>query len=85
MARSSRFRWFCQIAREKVSEEDIRLFAQESKKYQKKLTHKIMISPRGIDLNAKLLAQEEQIAIWDLKDLNLMLDLYERQKVVSKL
>jgi len=82
VAKSSRSRWLCQVAREKVSEEDIRQFADNSKKSKEIASRRVMISPRGIDLNAKLLAKEEKIAVWGLEDLNQMLDIYDLPKVL---
>jgi hypothetical protein len=43
---------------------------------------RFMIGLQGIDLNAKLLAQEAKIQYLDLRDLNFLLDLYEKPKVI---
>jgi hypothetical protein len=41
-----------------------------------------MVGLRGIELNAKLLAQEAKIQYLDLKDLNFLLDVYDQPKLV---
>lgn len=82
-AKSSRSRWFCQMAPMTVQEEDIALFLEDLKKYRRKSPHKILIALRGIEQNAKLMAQEARIQIWTLRDFNGLLDLYDLPKIIT--
>ncbi|MBN1689253.1 MAG: ATP-binding protein [Candidatus Omnitrophica bacterium] len=81
-AKGPRVRWLCQVAYEPVKEEEIASFIQESKKYKKRILKKIMIAVGGIEQNAKLMAQEARIQVWDLKCFNALLDLYDIPKFV---
>lgn len=81
-AKSSKSRWFFQIASQKVHEEEIALFLEDLKKYRKKPQHKILMALGGIDQNAKLMCQEGRIQIWTLRDFNALLDLYDLPKMI---
>ncbi len=81
-ARKSNIRWICQIAREPIHEEDVSFFLHEMKHYRKKIQRKILVALAGIDQNAKLMAQEAQIQIWDLRNFNALLDLYNLPKII---
>lgn len=80
--RTSRGRWFCQVYREPVSESDVIHFTEELKHSRRKIQRKVMMTLGGIDLNAKLMAHEAGIQLWDLEDLNALLDLYGKQKLM---
>jgi hypothetical protein len=82
IARRANVRWICQIARESVHEEDISLFLEELKRFRKKVQRKILVALAGIDQNAKLLAQEAEIQLWDLRSFNTLLDLYNLPKMI---
>lgn len=81
-AKNSISRWMCQFATRLVTEEDVLIFKDETKRYRKKLQRRIMIVLAGIDQNAKLLAQEAKIQLWDLRDVNILLDLYGLPKII---
>ena len=81
-ARNSSVRWLCQVLSNPVTEEDIRTFLQDLKHYKSPIPKRFVIGLRGIDLNAKLLAQEAKIQYLDLKMLNFLLDLYDKPKLV---
>lgn len=81
-AKSPKTRWACQIAPQPVHEEDVFLFLEEMKKQRKKIQQKLLITLAGIDQNAKLIAQQARVQIWDLKNLNTLLDLYNQPKMI---
>ena len=80
--RHSKGRWHCVLAVEKVKEEDVFQFLEDLKKYRKKPQQRILIVMRGIEQNAKLMAQTAGIQLWDLRMLNALLDLYGLPKVI---
>lgn len=75
-------RWVCQVVEKKLDEDDVSVLLEDAKRLRSRVKRKILIALNGVDLNAKLLAKEEKIAIWHLKDLNLMLELYSKPKVI---
>lgn len=81
-ARNATSRWVCQVALEEVQEEDVTRFLEEVKRYRKGLQRKVFITLGGIHQNAKLMAQEAEIQLWDLKSFNSLLDLYNLPKLI---
>ena len=51
-------------------------------KHLRKIQRKVLISLGGIDQNAKLIAQEAKMQLWDLRILNGLLDLYDLPKII---
>lgn len=82
LAQGQKTRWLCQVANSPVSEDDIQTLVVDSKKMRKKVNKKILIIPHGISLNAKLLAKQQKITIWNLRNLNFVFDLYDKPKVI---
>lgn len=82
LARFSEGRWFCQVFQELVTEGDVASFVEELKHFRKEIQRKIMVVLSGIELNAKLMAQEAKIQVWDLENFNTLLDFYGRLKVI---
>lgn len=82
IAKTSKARWFCQVATEFVEEEDIVAFTQEIKAAKKRVHHKVIIVLKGIDQNARLLAHDSKITLWSLKDINNLLRAYQLTEVV---
>ena len=82
LGRTSQGRWLCQVYRDPVSESDVLQFIEELKHSRRKVQRKVMMTLGGIDLNAKLMAQEARIQLWDLENLNALLDLYGKQKLM---
>jgi hypothetical protein len=66
-----------------LTEDDIAEFAKECKKYRHKLQKKIIIGFRDIEANARLRALEEKILTWDINNLNQILDLYSKPRVIT--
>ena len=82
LAKNPKVRWVCQIAKSPVGEEDVTLFLEELKRYRKKVQRRILITLDGIDQNAKLMAQEAQIQLWNLRHFNALLELYNLPKMI---
>lgn len=83
VARCGNKYWIAQIEEKKASEARVAEFAQKCKRSRYKVQRKILIAPKGMDINARLLAKEEKIWVWGLEELNLLLDLYDKPKVVK--
>ncbi len=70
-------KWEVQTAFDVIHEDDVLLFNEASRKTKKKKQPlRLMIALGGVDQNARLMAQEAQIGIWSLSDLNLLFSLY---------
>ena len=83
IGRSNDSLWIMAIKREMLTEEDVTDFAKECKKYRHKLQRKIIITLSDIDTNARLRALEEKIWTWDLNNLNQILDLFYKPRVIA--
>ncbi len=79
--RTSQGRWLCQVYRDTVTEADVSGFVEELKRFRKGMGRRLMVALGGIELNAKLMAQEGKIQVWDLENLNELLALYGKLKV----
>lgn len=82
IGRSSGATWILGFKNEFLTEDDITGFAKECKKYRHKLQRKIIIALKDIDANARLRAMEEKILTWDLGNLNQLLDLYSKPRII---
>lgn len=74
--------WVVQAYEEAVKENDIIDYIRNIKFGSHKVANKIIIPLKGIEENAKLLAKELKIAIWDISTLNGLLNIYGKKKVV---
>ena len=70
------------ISTKRVEENDILEFIKDSMKYKPVLQRRIFIHFKDIDINAKILAKEMKIWLWDLLTTNNLLDLFGKEKVV---
>ena len=66
-----------------LTEEDIAEFAKECKKYRHKLQRKIIVALQDIDTNTRLRALEEKVWTWDLNNLNQILDLFSKPRIIA--
>jgi hypothetical protein len=82
IGRSNDSTWILGFKNELLTEDDIVEFAKECKKYRHKLQRKILIVLKDIDANARLRAMEEKILTWDLGNLNQLLDLYSKPRLI---
>ena len=74
--------WIMAFKQGDLTEDDIAEFAKECKKYRHRLQKKIIIAFQDIDSNARLRALEEKIWTWDLNNLNQILDLFSKPRVI---
>jgi hypothetical protein len=75
-------RWLCQVVVNEVCEDDVQALLLDVRRLRKPVHVKIIIGLRGIDLNAKLLAQEEKIQYLDLDCFNILMHAFDQMKVV---
>ena len=66
----------------RISENDVLDFISYSIKYKPILNRRILIALDEIDINAKIMAKEIKMWIWDIDSLNELLDIYGRQRIV---
>ncbi len=81
-AKNGATRWLCQVLSKPVTEEDVQIFLQDLKRLRGAVHKRLIVGLKGIELNAKLLAQEAKIQYLDLRNLNFLLDLYDKPKLV---
>jgi hypothetical protein len=83
LGRSSCALWIMAIKSEALTEQDITDFSKECKRYHHKSQRKIMVTLKEVDPNARLRALEEKIWTWDLNNLNQMLDLFSKPRIIA--
>ncbi len=81
LGRGSRGRWLFYLSAEWIGESEIEKVVADAKRLQK-IQRKILIVLGGIDQNARLIAQEAKMQLWDLRMLNGLLDLYDLPKII---
>lgn len=74
--------WLVQAYEEAVKESDITDYIRNMKSLDCKVANRIIVPLKGMDENAKLLAKELKISIWDLPTLNSLFGFYGKTKVV---
>lgn len=74
--------WIIAFKHDLLTEEDITEFARECKKYRHKMQRKIIIALQDIDPTTRLRALEEKIWTWDLNNLNQILDLFYKPRII---
>ncbi len=82
ICRSTESLWIVGFKEDPLTDEDISGFAKECRKYRHKLQRKIIVALRGSDPNARLRAMEEKVWMWDLNNLNQILDLFSRPRLI---
>lgn len=82
LGRSNDSLWIVAVKAGLLTEEDIAEFARECKKYHRKLQRKIIVTLQDIDTNTRLRALEEKIWTWDINNLNQILDLFSKPRVI---
>jgi GTPase SAR1 family protein len=83
ICRSNESLWIFALKYDLLTEDDISEFSLECKKYRHKLQRKIIITLRDMDPNSRLKALEEKIWTWDLNNLNLILDLFSKPRIIA--
>lgn len=74
--------WICQIHQRDITEKHVLDFLKDAKTDKYKFHRKVLIVLNDIDDNAKLLCKNSGVWVWNLKTLNLLLDLYGKYKVI---
>jgi len=74
--------WACLVREEEISEAQIQQFFNYCRSFKYKIRRAVVVCSKGLDLNVRLAALEKKIWIWTPADLNLLLDLYGKQKVL---
>ncbi|MCM8770434.1 MAG: ATP-binding protein [Candidatus Omnitrophica bacterium] len=83
LGRASDNLWIIALKEEPITEEDVSEFVLECKKYKNsRIQKRIMITPKSIDHNARLKALEEKILTWDLDNINFILDLFNKSRII---
>ncbi len=72
--------WVADFAEKILSDSDVKKFIQKFSGLRRKIGRKILICLKEVEPDAKLLAKEEEIWLWSLKDLNFIFDLYGQPK-----
>ncbi len=83
LARYKKGYWACLIKKEKINEAEVQEFLHYIQSAKYKVRKAIIITLKEPDLNAKLMALEKKIWIWYPAELNLLLDLYGKQKIIA--
>lgn len=81
IGRGARGRWLFYLSSEWIGESEIEKVVADTK-HLNKIRHKVLITLGGIDQNARLIAQEAKLQLWDLRQLNALLDLYDQPKII---
>lgn len=74
--------WLVEPFEKPVDDNDIIDYMRHMKASGLKVSNKVIIPLKGIDENAKLLAKELKISIWDIQTLNMLLGLYGKKRFV---
>ncbi len=74
--------WIAQAYERNVNENDIVAFIRNVKGLEYKTSNKLIMPLKGVDENARLLAKELKISIWDSRTVNTLLTLYNKKRVV---
>jgi len=83
LGRSSNDLWIIALKEDPITEEDVAEFSLECKKYKtNRAQKKIIVSPHSIESNAQLKALEEKIMAWDINNLNFILDLFSKSRII---
>jgi hypothetical protein len=75
--------WIIAFKNDLLTERDIAEFVRECKKYRHKTQKKIIVALQDIDPNTRLRALEEKIWTWDLNNLNQVLDLFYKPRIIA--
>ncbi|MFH1208584.1 MAG: hypothetical protein V1673_03400 [Candidatus Omnitrophota bacterium] len=81
LGRGLKGRWLFYLNSEWIGEPEIEKVVADAKRLLK-IQRKVLIVLGGIDQNAKLIAQEAKMQLWDLRILNELLDLHDLPKII---
>jgi len=75
--------WITQAFESYATESDVINYIKNTKVIVEKISNKIIVPLRGIDENAKLLAKELKISIWDVSTVNRLFGYYNKKRMVA--
>ena len=75
--------WLTAIGPEELKDIDIMELVERCKAIKSKIQRKILIALSGVEMNARLMAKEENIWIWDLETLNNLMTIYGKERIAS--
>ncbi|MBN2453076.1 MAG: ATP-binding protein [Candidatus Omnitrophica bacterium] len=75
--------WIVQAYDHDINENDIISFVKNIKGLNCKISNKVIIPIRGIDENARLIAKELKISIWESRTINKLLTLYGKKRIIA--
>lgn len=76
--------WVCEIWQDKIDETAVSDLIERCYLSREKISKKICVALEGIDRNALLLAKEKNIWVWELDNINELLRLYKKHKLIYK-
>ena len=82
-ATSSEGVWFIIFKEDTLCENDVNVFLTESKKLDEKPQRQIIISLSELDANARLRALQERMWIWNEKEINTLLTLFDKPYIMK--
>jgi phage-related protein len=74
--------WVLRVFERPVAESDIAEFVKNIRSLDRKVRKKVLVALSGMEENAKLLAKELKMSIWDLETLNMLFGLYGKKGIV---
>ncbi|MBU4149926.1 MAG: ATP-binding protein [Candidatus Omnitrophica bacterium] len=82
-ATNGKLNWLCTVKKEPVTESDVAVLVNTSRKKKDKVTinRNIVIALAGINENAYLMAKEAKFWVWDLDSLNILMELYGKPHI----
>ena len=83
IAKGSNHRWICDVNRRRVTEEEVNRFMAESEALGDKKSRRVLITLRGMDQNARLLAKNTKIWTLSLQNINALMEFYGKSKIVT--
>ncbi|MFH0764260.1 MAG: ATP-binding protein [Candidatus Omnitrophota bacterium] len=75
--------WIVQAFESYAAESDVIGYIKNTKGIVEKISNKIIVPLRGIDENAKLLAKELKISIWDASTVNRLFGYYNKKRMIT--
>ena len=60
----------------------MRAIVERMAKLGARVARKVLICLAGVEMDAKLIAQEAGVCLWSLEDVNFLLELYGRPRIV---
>jgi len=83
IGRSNEALWILAFKGEPLTEDDVAGFAKECKRYRHRLQRKIIVTSEEICANARLRALDEKILTWNLGDINYIMDMFYRPRIIA--